>query len=769
MKHKTFSFINILGLSIGIAACMIIFLYVHHELSFDQYNVKADRIARVTTTLHTPESDMLFGTSPAPLADALRRDFPQIESAVRLEPSPKTMKLNNEVFREEAFYTADQTIFSIFSFDFLEGSAANALKNPHSIVITKSIAKKYFGNASALGKTMHCDDQDLLVAAVVKDRPANSDIKIDALLSANFSQITSWMDDFSVYTFVLFNKKSDLRNFDRNLSQLGIKYAQAELDAQGATKYHLDFELEPLSSVHFSKGKLADTPKGNKQFNYMFSLLAIFILIIALLNYISLSTAKSTERAKEVGIRKVSGATHSQLIYQFLLESVLLIIIAWMLAIGIIQIALPLFNKLLQTELAFNWEKGMFFMGILFLIILLLAGLYPAFVLSAFKPVNVLKGNWRHSGKGVFLRKAATFLQFTIAAALILGTTVIYNQMQFIEQRDLGFNKDKLMDISLPRDSSSLGAVKAFQNAMRQRPEIQGLTIGTGMKQDGITMASTFVETDGTRREFMCNYFAIDPHFLPLFQIPLIEGRNLSDSFGTDKNEGFLVNEAFVKTMGWKSGIGKSIEGWGHKGKIIGVVKNFYYKSLHNLVEPLALVYNTFPLNTTTLKIKPRDLPIVKALYKNSFPAQPFDYSFIDEMVDKQYLKDWITMSLFRNFTALAIFVSCLGLYGLVALIAVQRTKEIGIRKVLGASLSQLFSIQANDFMKLVFWSLLIALPFAGIAMNHWLLNYAYHVRLSWKMFLIPVLLIPVIALAVISREVIKTALMNPVKSLRTE
>jgi putative ABC transport system permease protein len=350
-----------------------------------------------------------------------------------------------------------------------------------------------------------------------------------------------------------------------------------------------------------------------------------------------------------------------------------------------------------------------------------------------------------------------------------MGTTVIYNQMTFIDQQDLGYNKDQLLTVELPSDSASLGAVRAFQSQLRQHPEVQGLTVGSAIKAEGITMATTFVEGNGKRREFMSNYYAIDPQFVPLFQIQLLEGRNLSDSFGTDKKEAFLVNEAFVKAMGWKSGIGQSIEGWDHKGKIVGVIKNFYYKSLHNLVEPLVLVYNTFPANTTTLKISPAGLPVVKALFKKNFPSLPFDYSFFDERIKKQYEKDRITMSLFNHFTIFAVFVSCLGLYGLVALMSVQRTREIGIRKVLGATLIHLFSIQANDFMKLVFWSLLLALPTAAIAMNQWLSNYAYRVQVSWWMFLVPAFLIPLIALAVISREVIKTALINPVKSLKTE
>ncbi len=559
--------------------------------------------------------------------------------------------------------------------------------------------------------------------------------------------------------------------FQHKLVDLSRKYIQPELDAGGgpggAGRYKLEFELEPLSAVHFSEGKLADMPKGNRQFNYVFSLLAVFILIIALLNYINLSTVKSTERAREVGIRKVSGASRFQLMRQFIFESFFLLTIACFLAIGLVFIGLPFINEFMQTNLSMKWADVLLFIGIIFLVTLLLAGLYPAFVLSAFKPVTVLKGNWRHSIRGVFLRKAITVTQFAIAVALIMGTTVIYNQMKFVQQKDLGFNKDQLLDIYLPRDSASMGSVKSFQNDLRNRPEIKGVTVGGGLTS--ATMSSTVTNFEGNRREFMCIYYPIDPQFLPVFQIPLVEGRNISDNFATDKEEAFLVNEAFLRFMGWNSGVGKSLEGWGHKGKIVGVMKNFYFKSLHDVIEPVVMIYNTTPINTTTVKIKPADLPLVKSLFKKNLPETPINYSFLDEIVEKQYTKDRITMSLFNSFTMLAILVSCLGLYGLVTLIAIQRMKEIGIRKVLGATVQQLLSLMTKDFLKLLLWSVFIALPVAGYMMNKWLSSYAYHVPLSWWMFLIPVFVILTLALVVISKEIIKTALTNPVRSLRSE
>lgn len=771
LKHKSFSFINIFGLAIGIGACLVIFLYVHDELTYDMYNAKADRIVRATTHLHLPESELPVAATPVKLGTVLKKDFPEVEAVARIQSTTASIKSNNEMFSEQSFYKSDPSIFSVFSFDFMEGSPEAALNNPHSIIITETISRKYFGHHSPVGKILRCNGEDLLVTGLVKDRPANSDMKIDALISADFSKADRWMDDFDNFTFILFNHQPDLVVFERKLTELSKKYVQPELDGGAgpgdAGKYKISFLLEPLSAVHFSADKLGDTPKGNRQFNYIFSLLAIFILIIALLNYINLSTVKATERAREVGIRKVSGASRFQLVRQFIFESFFILFIACLLSVGLVAAGLPFINRLMQTHLQLNGLSILLFTCVIFCVTLLLAGLYPAFVMSAFKPVTVLKGNWRHSFKGVFLRKTITVAQFAIAVALIMGTTVIYQQMKFIQQQDLGYNKDQLLNISLPRDSAHIGAVKAFQNDLRNRPEVKGMTVGGGLSF--ATMSSTTVNFEGKKREFMCLYYPIDPKFLSVFQIPLAEGRNISEEFATDKQEAFLVNEAFLSYMGWKTAVGKSLEGWDHKGKIVGVVKNFYFKSLHDVIEPAILVYNTSTFNTTTVKIKPENLPLVKSLFKKNLPEVPIDYSFMDEVVEKQYTKDRITMSLFNSFTLLAILVSCLGLYGLVALIAIQRTKEIGIRKVLGATLDQLFSLMTGDFVKLIGWAILVALPVAGILMNKWLNSYAYHVSLSWWMFLVPVFVILLLAIAVISKEIIRTALINPVRSLRSE
>ncbi|MFT4015466.1 MAG: ABC transporter permease [Agriterribacter sp.] len=766
LKHKIFSGINILGLSIGIAACIIIFIYVRFELTYDQYNRNADRIARVASTIKAPESDFMIASSPTALADALKQNFPEVVTAVRLDNAAQAVKCNNEVFKEEEFYRTDADIFSVFSFDFIEGNGAAALQEPQSIVLTQSVAKKYFGNTPPLGKTLVCNGKPLLVTGVVKDRPANSDIHIDALLSADFSATATW-DDFDLYTYVLFKQNADLKNFEKRLAELAKNNIDPLLNTDGSAGYSAKMEVELLSDVHFSQGKLMDTPKGNKQSNYIFALLAVFILMIAILNYINLSTARSFERAKEVGIRKVSGAGKFQLVRQFLFESFLLVTGALLLSVVLVKATLPFLNTLLQTRLSVDPVAATILAAVIFVTTLLLAGLYPAFVLSGFNPVSVLKGSWRFSIKAVWLRKSITIAQFTIAIVLIVGTIVIHQQMKFIREKDLGFSKDQLLNIFLPRDSVYQGAVKAFQHDLRRQSAVKGVTVGYGMAD--ATLASTYTSFEGKKREILCTYYVIDDRFLPVFQMHLLEGRNLSDSIVTDKNEAFLVNESFLRTMGWQSGVGKDIEGFGHKGKVVGVVKNFYFKSLHNTIEPLVMIWNTFPANTTTVKISPANLSVVESIFKKHFPATVFDYAFVDDTVNKQYMQDNITMRLFNWFTVLAIFISCLGIYGLATLIIAQRAKEVSVRKVLGATISQLLALLTKDYIKLLAWAMVIALPLAGYLMHHWLLSYAYRIQLSWWMFVAPVVFLLIITLVMIGREVIKAALVNPVKGLRAE
>jgi putative ABC transport system permease protein len=770
LRHKAFSLINILGLSIGMATCMIIYLYVVHELTYDLYNKNASRIARVSLNMHSPENDLRLATAPSLLAPAIMRNLPEVKEAVRIQEIATTIKWKDQLYQENDFCKSDPNIFSVFDFVFIEGSPNNALRAPNSVVINRTIARKYFGQSTALGKTLICNNEPRLVTGVFKNRPENSDLTISALISGDFDKDTRWFDNLGCFCFVLFNSKPDLTKFSKKLATISTTLVQPELNSMGATSYKMEFEPELLKEVHFSKGKIGDAPKGNKQYSLIFTLLAGFILLIALLNYINLTTARSFERAREVGVRKVIGARPVQLIKQFLFESFLLITIAWAIGNVLVRVGLPYVNSLLQTRLEVQWTHIILFTTAVLLISFLLAGFYPALIMTAYKPVTVLKGRWQRSLKGIWLRKAVTVTQFAIAAALIMGTTVIYFQMQNLRNRDLGYNKDQLMAVYLPMDSTLHGPLRAFQNDLKKRPEIIDLTSGARLGLEGLSASTTIAETNGRKREFMCNFFGVDPDYIPVFQMKLVEGRNFADSFSTDKTDAFIVNEAFVRSMGWKSALGKQLEGHGKKGRVIGVVRDYSYKSLHNVIEPLVLVYNTGPwLNTTTIRIKPKHLPVVEALYKKHFPTLYFDYAFFDEILNQYYRQDQITMNLFNQFTILAIFISCLGLYGLASLVTAFRTKEIGVRKVFGASLSHLYSLLSKDFLVLILIALLISLPLMAIAMRQWLSGYPYRIPLDWKIFLVPVAATVLIALAVITREIIRVALVNPVKSLRAE
>lgn len=770
-KHKLYTIINIAGLAIGIGACLLIFLFVRYELSYDQHHAHVDRIARLTTSLHTPESDLAFATSPYPLADALQREYPEVEAAVRLEWSPAVVPFKNELIREKGFYEADQSVFSVFTFTFLAGSAEEALTVPNTLVLTEAIARKYFESAEmAIGKTLLCNNKPYRITGVVADLPRNTDLRIEGLLSANFSKITTWADiDFPIYTFVLLKNKTDLISFAPKLQRIADQYVQPALNDVGAKDYRVRFLIEPLNEVHFSTGKLMDTFKGNKQFNYIFSLLALFIFFIALLNYINLSTANTTERGKEVGIRKVNGARPFQLIAQFLTESFVLIGSAWAVAILLVLFSIPYFNVLLNTGFSFSWQEDGPFLLTVFVLTTLLAALYPAMALAGYHPVEVLKGTWKNSLKGVTLRKGIVVLQFMIATAMIAGTLIVYRQMEYITNTDLGFNLSHIVSVRVPTDSADRANVQGFYEAIQQLPEVEGVTKGSGLQEDDLTMASTFGRSGGQKRELLSNYFLIDPDFIPLFQLHLMAGRNLSDNLGADKEQAFLVNESFVKNMGWQEAIGQPLEGWGHKGKVVGVVRNFYHKSMHNLVEPLVMIYNTFPPTTVSFRISPHKLPKVKTAWASFFPNRTFDYTFMDDAYAAKYEKDRIAMHLFNYFTLLAIFVSCLGLYALVTLLTSRRIKEIGIRKVLGASVTSIVGLLSSNFIKLIGLSILFAVPIAWWAMDKWLDNFAYHIEIKGWVFLAAGLLTMTIALVTLGWHAVRAALSNPVKSLRDE
>jgi putative ABC transport system permease protein len=776
LRQKTFSLINIFGLSMGLAACLLLYLYVRHELSYDTYHPHAERIVRLTTTIHSPGSDVNVALTPFAAGANLLRSFPEVQAIVRIDDeSDLVIKSGTEILSTKNFMYSEPAIFSIFGLTFLEGTAAGALSAPNSLVLSRSAEKEYFGNRAALGRTLECNRKPYRVTAVFADQPSNTDLRIEGIISKDFSN-DNWevADDNFGYTYVLFRQKPDLAVFNQRLSRL-TALAQPSLDENLGKSWRLKFHAEALSDVHFSKGLQGDTPKGDRQFDRIFLALAIFILLIALLNYINLATARAAERAKEVGIRKVVGATPRALLGQFLAESALLVTIAWLVAVGLVALALPFFNRMLDTELSWTGWTTFLIPILLFPLTVLLAGGYPAFVLSRFRPISVLKGNRgdRSSlsgpAKGATLRKVLTVTQFVIALAMLAGVVVFFGQMQFMQHRDLGLDQRQVLHLSVPQDSVSAEIAPAFYQALRQESGIHGVTVGTGLPTGGAVIQGIEVNSKGKKRQLLCNGFFIDPQFLPMMHIVLAEGRNFSAGLATDSTENYIVNQAFVRTMGWKSGLGQSISSDNRKGKIIGVVKDFFWKSLHNSIDPAMLIYKTDLPNAVLVKTTPSEIPRLKQLWKNYFPSDAFEYWFMDEAFNAQYKSDRITQFLFNAFTGLAILISCLGLFGLVSLVTLQRAKEIAIRNVLGASTPRLVLLLLSGQLWLIACAAVIALPLAAVGAHQWLSSYAYHTSINIWMFVLPVATLLLLAMVVTGYRICRVAMANPVSSLKVE
>jgi len=472
-------------------------------------------------------------------------------------------------------------------------------------------------------------------------------------------------------------------------------------------------------------------------------------------------------------VRKVNGALQSSLIRQFLFESFFLTSIALVIAIGLMFVILPFLNGLLHSKISLSGSFLSFWLiCAVVLTTSLLTGLYPAFVLSSFQPVTVLKSNFKHNVKGLTMRKTITIIQFVMATVMISGAFIMNRQINFIQHKYLGYNQNQVLNISLPDDSVALLQVNPFNDALKQLNQVRGTSIQTGLSATGNDVtpkSTTFASANGVKRLLTSNYFSIDEKFIPLLNMELLAGRNLSADMVTDKKQGFIVNEAFVQQMGWKNAIGQDIEGFDHKGHVIGVVKNFHYTSMHNPIAPLVMVYGAMKPVSILVKINPDNLSTVKNTWHAYFPDIPFDFSFLDNNFNTEYQKDITTIRLFNYFTVLSILIACLGLYGLAYLVATQRTKEIGIRKVLGAALRQILVLLAKDFVKLVALASVLAIPLTWLIMNKWLTSYAYHISINWWLLTLPVFVILMIAIAVISYQTIKVAITNPVKSLKSE
>jgi putative ABC transport system permease protein len=792
-RNKNYTTINIAGLACGIAVCLVIFIIVQFELSFDKFHAKKDRIYRVLTEYHHADAtEIFYGAGvPRPMPTGLRTAFPQLEkvAAIYSEGNDQLLVLNDngqpiKKFKEEkgVFFT-EPSFFEIFDFSWLAGNSATALKDPNSVVLTKEIAEKYFGDwKTAMGKTIKRNNLDILkVTGILNSIPANTDFQLKAVISygtgytEEFSKSTNWDGTGTSFgCYVLLPPGTSAASFNTKLRAFAKKMKTPENKDS-----HI---IQALSNVHY------DTQIGNfsgKTINPTLIralwLIGLFILLIACVNFINLSTAQAVNRAREVGVRKVLGSNKLQLKMQFIIETLLIVIIAEIIAIGITTIVLPSISKILDIPLTFNILKNpviLLFLFLLTIIVTLFAGFYPSLVLSGFNPINALKSKLAaRSTKGITLRKGLVVFQFVIAQALIIGTLIIVMQMKYFTSRPLGFDKNAIVNVSFPADSAGISKLDYLRKKLSETKNIESISFSSNTPiEDEIDNWTTLTFNHALKETdfYSINKWA-DDQFLPSYGLQLVAGRNLEPS---DTAREFLVNETLIKNLGISNPrdvLNKEISLWGGqlKGPVVGVLKDFHDRSFRREFAPLLMTSLKNGYSLAGIKLLTQDagstLKMIEKIWNETFPEFVFEYRFLDAKIESFYKKENQLAQLFKIFAFIAILLSCLGLYGLVSFMAVQRFKEVGIRKVLGASAGNIVYLFLREFIVLISIAFAIAAPVAVYFMHQWLQDYVYRISLGWWIFLIGGLTSVIIALTTASFQAIKAAIANPVKSLRTE
>ncbi|AXY74878.1 ABC transporter permease [Paraflavitalea soli] len=777
-KHKAFSFINIMGLTVGMTACFLIFLYVRFELTYDAFNTKADRIYRVVTDIKTP-SEVLKASGPAwAVPPNMKDEFPEVEAFVRISNQDMLVRKGDIKFQEENAAFADSAFFQVFDIRLLQGDPKKVLNDQMSVVLSETAAKKYFGKNNPVGQTLLFTNDGIpaTVKGVMEDMPENSQVRADILVSMSTltGRFNPGLDgqwgNYGSSAYILLKPHTNAKALEAKLPAF-IKKRNGKEEQQ--SQMYATLLLEPLREVY-----LYSTRGGSGNINnvYIFSIIAIFILLIACINFINLTTARSTERAKEVGIRKVAGAGKPQLIRQFIGESVIICLISFLLTLGLAALLLPLFNQLAGKQVSEGIFSNRQYIGLLFLAAVaigLLAGIYPALVLSSFKPIIVLKGRFATGVRGLLLRKGLVVAQFSISIALIIGTIIVYRQMNFMRSRDLGFNKDQTVILSTDGDQGK----DAFKEALKSIPSVKAVSLSSSAPGTGNPAAYSEIENKkGDLQVANLDLYFVDFDYIPLYNIKLAAGRAFSRDFLTDTTQAMIMNETAVKLFGYSSpeeAVGRRFKQWGREGKIIGVIKDFHFRSLQQDIKPLTMRIEPGGCNLASVKIAagnvPATLAAIESKWKSTMPNRPYSYQFLDDLFDRQYRAEERFGKLFLNFAVLAIFISCLGLLGLAAYSTMQRTKEIGVRKVMGASVPSIVNLLSKEFLKLVVISFFIAAPAAWYFMTQWLHDFAYRTPITWWIFAVAGIAALVIALTTISFQAIKAALTNPVKSLRSE
>jgi putative ABC transport system permease protein len=789
MKRKLYSFINIAGLTIGMACCVLITLYVQNELSYDRYHAKRDRIYRVTQTFRsvqkgenpgapTPQDFQVWGC--APVGAALQADFPQIEKVVRfMSPISILLQHGDNRIQQDNLVCMDSTAFDVFSWKMLNGDPHTALVAPNTIVLTRTVAEKLFGHGNPVGQTLRADNQlNLLVTGVMEDVPPNSQFTFNGLISmATAREQQNVFDNWGYvdfYTYLLLKDNTNIQYLKAHASAFVKKHNP---DDKG---YAISFEKMTDAYLHSVAGRQPG-PTGSLTNVYLFSCIAVFIMLIACINFMNLSTARSLERAKEVGVRKVLGVRPSGLMGQFLAESVLLSLAAGIIALTLASACIPLIGKLSGKDLSgmnFFSPRISLAMAAFSIIVGIMAGIYPAWFLSGFKAIAVLKGKFNPSGQGISLRKILVVFQFTVSIVLIAGTIIVYSQLTYLNRQDLGFRKEHMLIIDFEGDDQVQQHIETIKTAIAVQPGVVSVAASRAVPGEFLPNAGTQIQTpDGNMGYQGPLIYEIDFDFIPTYHISLVAGRTYSRAFQTDSAQSMVINEAAARLYGYQhpaDAVGRKFDQWGRKGTIIGVVKDFNFRSLHEAVEPLTLRYG-YPgsLNRISVAIKGDDIPATLAGLKSTWdkvaPQRPFLYHFLDQSFNQQYEADQHFGQLFTFFSCLAIFIACLGLFGLSTFMAQQRIKEIGIRKALGSSQTGIVMLLSKDFIRLILVAIVISVPLCWWVMNDWLQSFAYRIHIGPAVFIESGGIALAIALATMTWQSLKAAMENPIRALRND
>jgi len=788
-RNKSYALINTLGLAVGIAACLLIFLVVQFESSFDNFHPKKNSIYRVGTEFHNQDGVSYSAGVAFPVANGLRLDFPQIKKVASIYRNGGQITIGNpgnqeKKLQEDNFYYAEPQFFNIFNFPFLSGDPKTALNDPNSAVLTEATAEKYFGNwKNAMGKTIKYDNKAVFtVKGILKNVPHNSDFPLSVVVAYSAlentgvkNNLNDWVSTFGqAYTFVVLPLDLPVNKFNAELKSFAKKHKPAEYASDG-------FIAQPLSEIHYDD---RFSNFSGHTFSHslikVLSLIGIFLIVIACVNFINLATAQAVNRAKEVGVRKVLGSNRSQLAMQFLGETALIVFVALLLATGIAAITLPYLNRLLQVQMTMSFITNpsvILFVIATAILVTLLSGIYPAIILSGFNPITALKSKiTAKMAGGISLRRALVVLQFVIAQVLIIGMFVVVSQMNFFRNASLGFDKAAIINVPVPGDSINHTKIDYLRNQLLANQNIKDVSFSFGSPSSGDNWNSDFkFNHSGKSTDFNANLKWADPDYFKTYNLQFVAGRPY---YPSDTVREFVVNETLLKKLGVtdpKDALGKQMDFWdgGKVGNIVGVIKDFNSYSLREPIAPVVLSTWKAVYQTINIKIKPGTqkavLPFIEKIWTSTYPEYVYEYKFLDKTIENFYKQEDQLSQLYTIFAGIAIFISCLGLYGLVSFMSAQRTKEVGIRKVLGASARSIIYLLSKELTVLILIAFAISAPIAWYIIHQWLQNYTYRIPLGASIFILAIVSSIVIAWITVAYRAIRAALANPVKSLRTE